>query len=91
MKKIMKPTTVSKNTQTFLTFSCTKADTITKMLKMATTENKTPYVLPGSGGAGLYFPARPIRVAKIIRKTCTKMTASLNKETPTFLSRQFHP
>ena len=85
MKKIIKPITDIRNTQIFLTLSCTNADTITRILKMAIAENQTTYVLPGSGEAGLYFPPKPMIVATININACIKMTDNLYIKLPTLL------
>ncbi len=53
---------------------------------MAIAENQTTYVLSGSGGAGLYFPASPIRVANNNMNTCTKITATLKNNGPPALT-----
>jgi len=57
---------------------------------MAIAENKTVYVLPGSGEAGLYFPPKPIIVANIKINACTIITTNLYiKPTTSLLVRLY--
>ena len=50
---------------------------ITRILKIATDVNQTPYISPGSEGAGLKTAAKPIIVANMNINACIKTTVIL--------------